>query len=283
MTSIISLRYVVVVVLMIMASGACLGQDETKEASKPSNPLSRDKDAIASGKIQFNSGCAVCHGPTGQGGRGSRLANVERVRVMRDAQMFSIIKEGVSGTQMPPSSLTEVQIWQLVSFIRSLNAGAIEQDVPGDLSAGEHLFFGGARCSSCHMIRGKGGILGPDLSDIGAERSLEKIRRSLEDPDESVDSGFRHVTAVTADGREISGIAKNVSNYSIQIQDFEGAFHFLQKSDLRELIHHRRSLMPKVTLDAKDFQDILAFLSRQSTESAAERAVRLQHGKEVNP
>ena len=121
-----------------------LAQDKPPE-KKITNPFSKDKGAADVGRVQFNSGCAVCHGPTGQGGRGSRLADIERVQKMPDASMFQVIKEGVAGTQMPPSSLSDTQIWQLVSFIRRLNLSAVEQDVAGDSAAGETLFFAGSQ------------------------------------------------------------------------------------------------------------------------------------------
>jgi putative heme-binding domain-containing protein len=197
--------------------------------------------------------------------------------------MFEIIKEGVSGTQMPPSSLADEQIWQLVCFIRSLNARAIDQDVPGDSSSGESLFFGSATCSRCHMIRGRGGLVGPDLSNIGATRSLDKLRRSLEDPDATIEPGFQPVSVIALDGRRISGVAKNNSNFSIQIQDSQGKFHSLLKRDLKELVYQKNSLMPKVALSADDVQNLLAFLSRLSMETPEERAKRLEHGKEIEP
>src|SRR5262245_9638130 len=259
-----------------------VAQDKPPE-KKITNPLAKDKSSVDAGRLQFNSGCAVCHGPTGQGGRGSRLADIERVQQMRDAKMFEIIREGVAGTQMPPSSLSETQIWQLVSFIRSLNLSAVEQDVPGDTAAGEALFFANGHCSTCHMIRGRGGLLGPDLSDVGARRSADKLRKSIEAPDALIEPGYASVEAVTLDGRHISGAAKNNSNYSIQIQDAQGKFHFLLKRDLRSLTHRKASLMPTPSLSESEKQNLLAFLSRQSLETPAERARRIEHGKEIEP
>ena len=257
-------------------------QDKPPE-KKITNPFGKDKAAAEAGQVQFNSGCAVCHGPTGQGGRGSRLADIERVQKMADARMFEVIKEGVAGTQMPPSSLSDNQIWQLVSFIRSLNLSAVEQDVPGDSSAGESLFFASGQCAGCHMIRGRGGLIGPDLSNVGARRSADKLRTSIETPDALVEPGYAKVEVMTQGGRRISGVAKNNSNYSIQILDAQGKFHFLLKKDLKSLTHYKRSLMPTPSLSASDKQNLLAFLSRQSLETPAERARRVEHGKETEP
>ena len=257
-------------------------QDKPAE-KKISNPFAKDKSAVDAGRTQFNSGCAVCHGPTGQGGRGSRLADIERVQKMADARMFEVIKEGVAGTQMPPSSLSDNQIWQLVSFIRSLNLSAVEQDVAGDAAAGESLFFASGQCSGCHMIRGRGGLIGPDLSNVGARRSVDKLRKSIEAPDAFIEPGFAKVEAVTLDGRRITGAAKNNSNHSIQILDAQGKFHFLLKRDLKSLTHYKRSLMPTPSLSDTERQNLLAFLSRQSLETPAERAHRIEHGKEIEP
>ena len=265
---------------LLVASVAA--QDKPPE-KKITNPFGKDKAAIEAGRAQFNSGCAVCHGPTGQGGRGSRLADIERVQKMPDARMFEIIREGVAGTQMPPSSLSDSQIWQLASFIRSLNLSAVEQDVPGDASAGETLFFSGGQCSGCHMIRGRGGLMGPDLSDAGARRSADKLRKSIETPDAFIEPGYAKVEVVTQDGQRISGVAKNNSNYSIQILDAQGKFHLLLKKELKSLTHYKRSLMPTPSLSESEKQNLVAFLSRQSLETPAERARRIEHGKEIEP
>ena len=257
-------------------------QDKPSE-KKIANPFGKDKAAADAGRAQFNSGCAVCHGPTGQGGRGSRLSEIERVQKMPDARIFEIIKEGVAGTQMPPSSLSDSQIWQMVSFIRSLNLSAVEQTVPGDAAVGETLFFASGQCSGCHMIHARGGLLGPDLSDVGGRRSADKLRQAIETPDALIEPGYAKVEAVTLDGRRIAGAAKNHSNYSIQILDAQGKFHFLLKKDLKSLTHYKSSLMPAPTLSEIDKQNLLAFLSRQSLETPAERARRIEHGKEIEP
>lgn len=273
---------VAVSALLILRALAIVAQEQPPE-KKVKNPFDKkDKAAVEAGRAQFSSGCAVCHGPTGQGGRGSRLAGIERIQKMPDARMFEIIKEGVVGTQMPPSSLSDPQIWQLVSFIRSLNASAFDQDVPGDVAAGESYFLASNKCSQCHMIRGRGGLLGPDLSNVGSRRSLEKIRKSIEEPDAFVEPGYARISAVTLSGRRISGTAKNNSNYSIQLQDAQGKFHFLLKRDLKELIHHSGSLMPKVSLSDAELQNLLAFLSRQSL-APSESEAKVEHGKENEP
>lgn len=38
------------------------------------------------------------------------------------------------------------------------------------------------RCSVCHAIGGRGGKIGPDLSDIGNERDADWLMKFLQDP-----------------------------------------------------------------------------------------------------
>jgi cytochrome c oxidase cbb3-type subunit 3 len=256
-----------------------LAQEKDK-AKEIGNPLGKDKVAIAAGRQQFEPTCGRCHGTTGKGGRGPKLADMARIRSMPDKPMFDVIKEGIKGTQMPPFPLPDTQIWQLVSFIRSLNATAIDQDVPGDKAAGETFFFGKGQCSKCHMMRGRGGLLGPDLSNLGASRSAEKIEESIKEPSAFIETGFSGVSVVTRDGCRVSGVAKNNSNYSIQILDAEGNYYLFLKSELKELIQHKKSLMPARALSERELQDLLAFLSRQTTDSPPQPSQRPEHGKE---
>jgi len=253
------------------------GKESDPEAR---NPLGLERAAVTAGGESFQAGCGACHGSKGLGGRGPKLADNLRVRDKSDKKIFDIIKLGVPGSVMPPSALEDTQLWQLVSFVRSLNASAIEQNVPGDATVGESLFFGVKKCSQCHMIRGRGGLIGPDLSTIGASRSVEKIAEAIKDPNSVIEAGFSAVTVVTHDGRRISGVAKNNSNFSIQILDPTGTFHLLLKKDLVEVIYHRNSLMPVANLSEAELQDLLAFLSRQTLGVPAEKVKKIEHGKE---
>ena len=274
---------IAVVAMFSVLSFVCPLAQEKDKAEEITNPLAKDKAAIAAGREQYQAACGNCHGTTGKGGRGPRLAGIARVRNMPDKTMFGTIKEGVKGTPMPPFSLPDIQIWQLVSFIRNLNATAIDQDVPGDSAAGETLFFGSAKCSGCHMIWGRGGLLGPDLSNLASSQSAEAIQESLKAPSALIEPGYAGASVVTLDGRRISGILKNESNYSIQILDTEGNFHLFLKRELKELARRKRSLMPAPALSEQELQDLLAFLSRQSVDAPIQESKKIMHGKQGEP
>ncbi|MBI3665257.1 MAG: c-type cytochrome [Acidobacteria bacterium] len=257
-------------ILLPLAALFCAAPLFPQKEEDVKNPLEKDRAAMAAGKKLFAEACGTCHGTTGHGGRGPNLADGKIVQPAKNKQLFDSIRKGVAGTEMPPCSLEDEKIWQLVAFLRDMTANAFETEVPGDAAAGKALFFGKARCAECHMIRGQGGLMGPDLANIGLTRSVEKLREAILQPDAEVDPSFRGVTVVTVDGRKIEGVARNYSNYSIQVVDREGRLHLLERREWRELDWHKKSLMPDnyaQTLSSTEVQDLLAFLSRQSTGS----------------
>ena len=189
---------------------AALGAQQIPGGSEEKNPLAGSVAAIAAGRRTFERTCLSCHGDTN---RAPNLASGAFVHGGRDSDLFRAIRFGVSGSQMPPfDRLTTDQIWELVAYIRSLSpaertatGGAAG---PGDAGAGESLFFGRAGCASCHAVNGRGGIVGPDLSEAGL-RSADALRAKILHPDDPIPaSGGRGVAApmvVVArlqDGRE---------------------------------------------------------------------------------
>mgnify|MGYP003542968254 CR=1 FL=1 len=124
------------------------------------------------------------------------------------------------------------------------------------------------------MIRGRGGMLGPDLSNSGGVLSLDQLRESLLDPDADGAPTYRGIKVVDKRGRSIEGVARNRTNYSVQIQDAQGNLHLLPMTDVREMTLSPGSPMPKdykSTLSSQELDDLLAYLSRQSMRPREEK------------
>ncbi|MBC7878638.1 MAG: cytochrome c [Anaerolineales bacterium] len=99
------------------------------EYSGKTNPFGADAEAVAAGKDVFLSSCQTCHGPQGHGdGPASGALNpapknlAELQAAVEDDYLFWRISTGKDGTSMIAweGILTEEQIWQVVSFIRTL-------------------------------------------------------------------------------------------------------------------------------------------------------------------
>ena len=131
---------------------------------------------------QFGRLCQGCHGERGAGGdRAPALINNQDLRTMTEIQIHDVIKHGLAGG-MPAFDLPQQQLQSLAAWLKSLNTSASSAQTAGDKAAGEHFFFGQGQCSTCHMVHGRGKSNGPDLSDIGLKRTLEKIEKVLDNP-----------------------------------------------------------------------------------------------------
>ena len=250
-----------------MAAVLPVAAQHEKDEGKKKHPFIGDPQAIEAGRKIFAAGCALCHGSDGQGGRGPNLRERVFWHPLDEETLYKAVQKGIPGSEMPPANLPEEQAWQVVAYVRSLTSPAIEGPLPGDPRSGEELFWGKAGCNQCHRIRGRGGMLGPDLTNIGGTRPLPQLRDAILDPDADVLPGYRAVTVVLKNGKTLRGVARNRTNYSLQLQDADGNLHLLSMAEVRELTLSKGSPMPKdfgKRLSAKEIDDLLAYLSQQS-------------------
>ena len=92
-----------------------------------SNPLEHDPDAIAAGGKLYGLHCAECHGVNGEGGnKGKKKGPSLRAAEIQQATpgtLFWLLTNGSVRRGMPVwSKLPEPQRWQIVTYVKSLNA-----------------------------------------------------------------------------------------------------------------------------------------------------------------
>lgn len=226
----------------------------------------QDAAVVQQGRDLYNRSCTMCHGADGTvGDRGPALAARRRYLRASEEDLFDAIKNGIAGTGMPGSALPAEDVRKIVVYIRSLRATAIDSPVEGDGNAGAAIFNGKGRCRDCHMVNGQGGLMGPDLSNIAAERSVKAIREGLTLPRPHIPAGYQPVRVVLQAGGELRGILKNEHNFSLQMLDMQGKLHLLSREEVKEVEYDTQSLMPTnwaQRLSAEEMRDLVAFLSR---------------------
>jgi putative heme-binding domain-containing protein len=245
------------------------------------NPFAGDAKAAKLGEFQFRINCAFCHGLSGRGGgRGPDLTKAQKRHGNADADLFRTISQGVPGTAMPAGTnggigvgMTEEEIWQVITYLRSVQVKAPEKPI-GDAAHGKELFYGSARCGTCHMVEGKGGRLGPDLTVAGSVRSADSLVDSVRNPSRRLAQGIKEaakefpqeyetVTVRTPDGKKITGVTMNEDNFSLQMMDADQKIHLFEKDKLKSFEKSRESLMPPYDakmLSDKDLDDLVAYL-----------------------
>jgi cytochrome c oxidase cbb3-type subunit III len=245
------------------------------ERLQNSTAIPADAAAVEQGGKLYLVHCASCHGPGGEGGKGPTLATATLSQAQSDAELYRVIREGVSGTEMPRARLERAEVGQVAAFVKSLGNKPPEQ-VPGDSVRGANLYATKGQCATCHTVNGRGGAYGPDLSDVGRRRSAAHLRLSVTDPNAEVPQSFNafrsdpmlpnnflYVRAVTRDGTHIDGIRVNEDTFSILIRDGTGKVHALFKADLRQL--HKdwgKSPMPsyKDAFTPAELDDLVAYM-----------------------
>ena len=251
-------------------------------AADDHNPYAGDAKAAKAGEYEFRINCALCHGLGAHGGgRGPDLTRAQKKHAHSDAEMFQVISNGIPGTVMPANGtngqgvgMTDEEIWQIITYIRSVEVKAPAHPM-GNATHGKELFYGDANCSLCHMIEGKGGRVGPDLTAAGGSRTRAAIIDSVRNPSRRLAWGltestkefpqeYETITVVTADGKQIKGVALNEDNFSVQMIDWSEQIYLLEKDKLRSFQKSRESFMPQYgpdVLSDKDLEDIVAYLT----------------------
>ena len=242
--------------LMPMASLTLLAQ--APPARSPAEALA-ERDA---GEQAFAVQCAYCHGPTAEGAIGPALTSPQLRRAPDETTLAQVIRNGIPGTGMPASAVSESQARQISAYLWSLGHRS-RSAAHGDVRRGQEIFEGKGRCVQCHTVGGRGGAIGPELADIGARRDVDELRNSLVDPDAAVVVGFVKTRVTTADGTTLTGVRLNEDSFSIQIRDTSNKFHSFWKSELRQIEKELdRSLMPSFrdTLSADEREDVVSYL-----------------------
>jgi len=244
----------------------CVGAGSASAAEAPSNPLGAGADVVARGRELFNENCTVCHGVDGAVGDRAPALGAARSYVRRsDAELFDAVRNGIPGTGMPPAGLSDDDVWRVTAYIRSLRARAADFPADGDRERGAALFWGKAECGRCHMVHGRGGLLGPDLSDVAARLSLRALREALTVPKPHPPKGYEPATITTNEGERIRGVLKNRHNFSYQLLSEDGRLHLLSAAEVAGVEIADTSLMPADydrRLAAVEFRDLLAYLTR---------------------
>ncbi len=231
------------------------------------NPLENDPRAARAGGSLFRAQCATCHGADARGISTIDAPDLTLMWVQgsrNDSEVFTIIRDGIAGSIMPPHGFTDTEVWMLVSYLRSVAVTGTMEPIGGDVERGASLFA--EQCARCHRLDGVGGSLGPDLSGITARRSIDALLNALREPSANIARRYKPVTLVTASGETVQGTIKSEDAFSIQIMDSEQALRAFMKADLRQLNKDVASLMPEFSaaiLSDAEVNDVLSYLQAE--------------------
>jgi len=249
--------------LAIFALAACLIGTAAARAhgQAPLHDEQYPQADIAYGLTVYTAKCIVCHGPQGDGAGGVNLRSGKFRNATTDRELTQFIRAG-SPAGMPAMTLDNSEMTGIIAYLRNMNAIDSATVKTGDATRGRGLFEGKGGCTSCHRVGVLGSRVGPNLTDVGAQRSAASIQRSLLDPTSQMMPINRPVRAVKKDGTVITGRRLNEDTYSVQIIDDRERLHSLLKADLREFTISKTSPMPSfaTSFSSAETADVVAYL-----------------------
>jgi cytochrome c oxidase cbb3-type subunit III len=243
--------WVLRLVCLLAAAGALFAQHTYNSAD------------IENGGRLYLANCTVCHGPEGDQIPGVDLGHGKFRRAADDEDIEQIIIKGIPGTGMPSHDFNEQQAESIVAYLRSL-ATAGRGTLPGGNAArGKAIFEGKGECLKCHVVKGNGSRLGPDLSEIGLTRRTAQLEESLVDPNAEILPENRTVHVVTKSGEELVARLLSVDTFSILLLDSKEQLRYFPRADLRTYSLVKDSPMPsyKGKLTNQELADVVSYLS----------------------
>ena len=242
-----------VLVVWCMAAGQVAAQEHAGQYSQAE---------IEMGSRIYGANCALCHGPNGDAVHNADLRSGKFRRATSDEDLGELITMGVPGTAMPPHRFDRAELTGIVAYLRAMRSVNPTAAPVGDAGRGKEIFEGKGACATCHRVNGHGPRVAPDLSEIGAFRSVDALQKKLLDPTATMRPINRSIRAVTKDGKVISGRRLNEDTYSVQLIDTEERLVSLTKADLKEYTVIKSSPMPayRGKLSEQELADVVVYL-----------------------
>ncbi|MEZ6057344.1 MAG: DUF6797 domain-containing protein [Planctomycetaceae bacterium] len=145
---------------------------------------------------------------------------------------------------------------------------AVEAKVRGDAVRGAVVFFQHQMaCSKCHSVGGSlPSALGPDLAKLDKQVTDAELVESVLLPSKVIRKGYETVTAVTKDGRTLTGLLVERTDERLVLKDATraGEMVSLAITDLEQVIPSELSIMPgeqaNQLASRQQFLDLIRYL-----------------------
>jgi putative heme-binding domain-containing protein len=134
-----------------------------------------------------------------------------------------------------------------------------------DPQRGRSVFFAEkSKCATCHRVGKNGGVIGPDLTTIGSNRSTNDLMESIVFPSASIVRQYETQTLLTADGEVFSGIITRETADAIELQQQTGTPVTIDQADVEGITPSVVSIMPnglEMALTDQELADMVAWLT----------------------
>lgn len=154
------------------------------------------------------------------------------------------------------------------------SARTVPEMAGGDWRRGRDVFLGTpAACSSCHQVRGEGGVIGPDLSNL-VHRDYASVLKDIVQPSAAINPDRIAYRVELKDGSAATGMLLEDNARTVVLADAAGTRRTLGKEDIASLKASAVSLMPEglwQALNDQQQRDLMTFLLTEPPANAKTR------------
>jgi putative heme-binding domain-containing protein len=134
------------------------------------------------------------------------------------------------------------------------------------------LMYDATRCSSCHAMRGEGGSIGPDLTQLGTRFTVKDMLESIIEPNKVVSDQYAATVFTMKDGSSILGrlTNENANTYFVSQNPF--APEVLREIPKQDVVNTKYSYISVMypglinRLNEEELKDLLAYLMAGGNE-----------------
>ena len=152
--------------------------------------------------------------------------------------------------------------WELEEAVGVLDSGGLEHR---SFEVGKNM-YAAARCATCHSMQGEGGIIGPNLTQLGTRFSAEDMITAIVKPDEAISDQYASTVFYLENGQTLVGRLnkQDEEKYYVSQNPFApDVIREVPKAEVSETKRATVSMMPPNLinpLNENELRDLIAYL-----------------------
>ena len=134
------------------------------------------------------------------------------------------------------------------------------------------IMYDASRCSSCHLMRGEGGSIGPDLTQLGTRFSAKDMLEAIIEPNKTVSDQYAATVFTMKDGSSILGRLTNENDETYFISQNPFAPDVIREIPRQDVVDTKYSYISVMypglinRLNEEELKDLMAYLMAGGNE-----------------
>lgn len=134
------------------------------------------------------------------------------------------------------------------------------------------MMYDAARCSSCHLMRGEGGSIGPDLTQLGTRFTVKDMLEAIIEPNKVVSDQYAATVFTMKDGSSVLGRLTNENDQTYFISQNPFAPEVIREIPKKDVLSTKYSYISVMypglinRLNEEELKDLMAYLMAGGNE-----------------